>query len=403
MRCVSIQPASVDMMHRKSLHIVAVVSTLAAAIASPTAFAQTGENSPWIFNGALRENYQYLDYAPSRKGVLEFDTLLGKFAYDDGRIIGSGQINYYRLSQRQTGGIDSGEMVFLQHLWAGYRFVDKSELVVGLSAQPFGLFPYAGNSLFESIAYWAGYEDTQSVGVRYSRYDRGFETQLAIYPRDGGHGWASVTSGNSLEKESARYSNHAVNGNQESNTIVARIAYQIGRSQENKSEIGFSWLNGKIDSVINQGGRRDAVAVHYEGSYDKLGIKLQAMQYHYLLNGSPAAILIGSYGYSNELATRGKIYIANVSYALGGHLGPFAEFTLYRDYSVLRKCVAGFVDSSQIVTGVSSEAGKWRVNIDYMQGKNTPFMSPVAYSGLGAGQAASNAGKRLNINVGYYF
>ncbi len=380
-----------------------VASVFAAGVAASSAFALEEGKSPWRFNGAIRGNYQYLDYAPSRKGVLEFDTLIGKFAYDDGSAIGSGQIRYYRYSHRQTGGTDSGEMVFLQHLWLGYRFNDKSEINVGLSSQPFGLYPYAGNNLSESMAYWAGYEDTQSLGIKYSRRDGELEAQLAVYPGDGGYGWASVSSGNFLEKESARYSYHAVNGNRESNTVVARAAYGIQHGQDNKSEIGLSYLNGKIDSTINQAGSRDAVAVHYAGSFGKLGVRLQAMRYDYRLNGSPTTISIGSYGYSNKLATNGNIYIANVSYALEGHIGPFSGFTVYNDYSVLNKSAAGFVDSSQNVTGVSADAGKWRFYADYMRGKNSTFMSPIGYNGLGAGAATNNTGKRININVGYYF
>lgn len=383
--------------------LIVVSSIFLAGVAASPAFAQEDEKTSWQFNGAIRGNYQYLDYAPSRKGVFEFDTLIGKAAYDDGSIIGSGQIRYYRYSKRMTGGTDSGEMVFLQHLWMGYRFVDKSELTVGLSSQPFGLYPYAGNNLLESMAYWAGYEDTQSLGLKYSRKDGALETQLAIYPSDGGYGWASVSSGNSLERESARYSYHAVNGNQESNTAVARVAYDIRHGKDRTSEIGLSYLNGRIDSTINQGGSRDAMAVHYAGSFGKLGVRLQAMQYNYRLSGSPTTILIGSYGYSNELATKGNIYIANVSYALDGSIGALGGFTVYNDYSVLNKSAVGLVDSSQNVTGVSATAGKLRVYVDYMQGKNSTFMSPRGYTGLGTGAEANNTGKRLNINVGYYF
>lgn len=382
---------------------LAAVSLLLVGISPLAAATQQEEYSPWKFNGAIRGNYQYLDYVPSRKGVFEFDTLIGKFAYDDGSAIGSGQIRYYRYSRRQTGGTDTGEMVFLQHLWAGYRFADKSELTFGLNSQPFGLYPYAGNNLSESMAYWAGYEDTQSLGIKYARKDGKLGAQLAYYPGDGGYGWASVSAGNFLEKESARYSYHAVNGNRESNTLVARGTYEIEHGQDGKSELGLSWLNGRIDSTINQNGNRDALAAHYAGSFGKLGIRLQAMQYHYRLNGSPTTITIGSYGYSNKLASKGSIYIANFSYTLEGNIGPFSGVTLYNDYSVLRKSAAGFVDSSQNVTGVTATAGKWRVYLDYMQGRNSTFMSPIGYNGLGLGAAANNTGKRTNINVGYYF
>ena len=380
-----------------------IVCILVAGMAVFPALAQDGEASPWSFSGSIRGYYEYLDWDPGRHGVPEFDTLNSQLAYDDGSVIGSGQTYFYRFSSRVTGGTDSGEMVFLQSLWVGHRFTDKSELTVGLSSQPFGIYPYTGNNIAESIANWVGYEDTQSLGVKYARKDGALEAQLAFYPSDGGHGWASASSGNGMEKTAARYSYHAIDGNQESNTVVARVAYEIQHGKESKSEIGLSYLNGRIDSTINESGSRDAMAVHYAGAFGKAGVNLQAMQYNYRLNGSPTTILIGAYGFSGELATKGNIYIANLSYALDGSIGPFSGFTLYNDYSVLHKSATGFFDSSQNVTGISTTSGKWRVYVDYMQGKNTPFMSALAFNGLGTGQATNSTGKRTNVNVGYYF
>lgn len=374
-----------------------------ANMAVQTAFAENAEKSSLSFGGAVRAQYQYLNYNPKRNGNLEFDILRGSFSYDDGSFIGSGQIRYYRYSPRQTGGADAGEMVFLQHLWSGYRFEDKSELTVGLNSHPFGIYPYASNNFFESIAYYAGYEDTQSFGIKYSRKDGKLETQLAYYPTDGGYGWTSATPGNYLEQESARYSFHAAKGNQERNTAIARAAYHLAYGGNAQSEIGFSYLNGEIHSSINQGGNRNAAAAHYVGLFGKLGIKLQAIQYHYSLNGSPATMLIGAFGYSNSLATKGNIYMANISYALDGSIGPFRGFKIYNDYSILKKPAAGFIDSIENVTGISFGADKWLIQADFMQGRNSTYMSPVFSSGMGGGAQAINTGNRLNVNVGYYF
>ena len=121
--------------------IRAGICFLGFSLAYTSAFAEDDENvenanvavkSPWKFGGAIRGAYQYVNYNKDRKGELEFDTLRGEIGYDDGSIIGSGQLRYYHYSKRQTGG-DSGNMVLLNHLWAGYRFSDKSELIAGLN------------------------------------------------------------------------------------------------------------------------------------------------------------------------------------------------------------------------------------------------------------------------------
>jgi hypothetical protein len=391
--------------------IRAGICFLGFSLAYTSAFAEDDENvenanvavkSPWKFGGAIRGAYQYVNYNKDRKGELEFDTLRGEIGYDDGSIIGSGQLRYYHYSKRQTGG-DSGNMVLLNHLWAGYRFSDKSELIAGLNSHPFGLYPYAGNNFFESMAYYAGFEDTQSLGIKYSRKDGAFDTQLAFYPSDGGHGSTSDTKSNFLEDDSARYSFHLVNEHQEKNTGIARVTYSMEHSNEVKSEFGLSYLHGEVGSTINQSGHRDAVAAHYAGVFGKAAVRLMAMQYNYNLNGSPTTLAVGGFGFSNKLATEGEIYVANVSYNIGGSIGPFSGFTVYNEYSSLIKHESGFTDSSQNVTGLSFGAGKVWIYADYMLGKNSTYMSPVFYNGMGAGKATDNNGQRLNVSVGYYF
>jgi hypothetical protein len=69
----------------------------------------------------------------------------------------------------------------------------------------------------------------------------------------------------------------------------------------------------------------------------------------------------------------------------------------------LDKSAAGFVNSYQNVTGLSFGAGKWWIYVDYMLGKNSPYMSAVFYNGLGSGAQTHNTGQRFNISFGYYF
>ena len=382
---------------------ISIFSLVIVAITNNFAFADEEKQSLLKFNGALRGNFQYLDYNPNRQVELEFDTLRGGFTYDNETFFSSGQLRFYRYSDTVTGGTKGGEMIILQHLWGGYRFEDKSELIAGFHSHPFGITPYAGNNFFESIAYYAGLEDAQSLGLKYSRKDGDLETQVAFYPHDGGHGWANEQNGNYLEQESARYSFHAVNGNEERNTAMARITYTVQHSNDIKSVFGVSYMNGEINSTIGQNGRKDATAVHYIGTFGNVGVKLEAINYDYRLANSPQTIHVGAFGFSNNLATKGNIYMANVSYAFDFKFGIFSGFTVYNDYSVLDKRITGFNDSRENVTGVSFNASKVFVYVDYMQGKNSTYMSPQFTNGLGSGAVTNNDGTRLNINIGYYF
>jgi len=119
--------------------------------------------------------------------ALEFDTARLGFKYDDGRFLAAGRERYYHYTSRQTGASKGADMLFNEYLWAGYRFADKGELHVGQDRMPFGLLPYASNNFFESIAWYAGYEDTYAMGLHYLGKIGDLSVDAAFFPSDGRH------------------------------------------------------------------------------------------------------------------------------------------------------------------------------------------------------------------------
>jgi hypothetical protein len=369
------------------------------------------------FDGAVRFWYESLSWNDQRKGTFEYDTVRLGFKYDDGRFLAAGRERYYHYTSRETGADKGADMLFNEYLWAGWRFADKGELHLGQDRMPFGLLPYASNNFFESMAWYAGYEDTSAMGAKYTRKDGGLSTSVAFYPTDGSHllSWASDTA--VLDGlDSVRFSNHLMKsyGREERNTFVGRLAYEFPVAG-GKAEIGASVLGGRLaaTNAALSSGRRHAGALHASGEFGRFGVQLETIRYRndFAGNGSAAGawygacdndcILIGSYGFTNRMAAKGNIDIANVSYKIPGSLGPFSNFVVYNDWSRLRKSAAGYVDSYQNVTGLTFSSGGWVVVLDYAHATNEPYLSPGFGNALAAG--GGKVGRRFNATFGYYF
>ncbi|MES2259537.1 MAG: hypothetical protein V4724_13495 [Pseudomonadota bacterium] len=378
-------------------------------------FAEDEAKSPLSIGGAIRFNYVYKSWQTEYpNGFFGLDTARLDVNYDDGRQIGSAQ---YRYNKFPKGQGDYSQH-FLHHGWAGMRFDDKSTVHVGLDKIPFGLMPFASNNFYESIAFYTGFEDTYDLGVTYASQPGPFEWQLGFYPRDGGsYDGSSNTAG-----KSNRYSFNIVaddnaqgygtgQADSERNTLVGRMAWHVGADA--KQEIGVSGLTGTIRSGTGTDTRRNALAVHYKGAYGPFNVMLEALRYDYKTShgatqtygglDANSFVMLGAFGYPYPFASKGDIYVANVSYDIAGKLGPFGGFKVYNDYSILHKRVGNFKDSQQNVTGMSFSAGKWYFYTDFMLGKHQPYMSPD-FGGL-ASTPAKHDGftRRINLQAGYYF
>ncbi|WP_338759834.1 hypothetical protein [Massilia sp. METH4] len=387
----------------------------AALVASTAAQAQEEASSPLKVGGAIRFNYVHKSWQDDKpRGFFGLDTARLDVKYDDGQVIGSAQYRYNRFPTGQGGYWQH----FLHHGWAGVRFADKSELHVGVDRNPFGLSPFASNNFYESIAFYAGFEDKYDLGVTYASAPGPFQWQLGFFPRDGG----SYGGGDNTAGASNRYSYNIVpddpeqgygtgQSDRERNTLIGRAAWQFGSAA--KHEAGVSALVGDIRNGAGQDSRRRAFALHYKGTYGPVGVMLEALRYNYRTRHTATQtyggldpnsfVMMGAFGYPYPVAAKGDIYIANVSYDLPWKVGPFNGFKVYNDWSMLKKRVGGYRDSTQNVTGMSFAAGKWFFYADFMLGKHHPYMSPD-FGGL-ASTSAQHQGhtRRINLQAGYYF
>jgi len=394
-----------------------IVTSLFAASALLGTLARAAEPSagPLTVGGAIRFNYVHKSWQDAyRRGFFGLDTARLDLNYDDGRLIGSAQYRYNHFPEGQGGYWQH----FLHHGWIGMRFADKSELHVGVDSNPFGLLPFASNNFYESIAFYTGLEDKYDAGVRYVSRPGPVAWQLAFFPRDGG----SYGGGGNTAAKSNRYSYNIVPDDDEQgfgtgqrdterNTLVGRVAWQIGAGGED--EIGMSGLTGSIDNGSGASTRRHAMALHVRATHGPIKLMLEALRYRYGTAHAPrqtyggldpnSFVMLGGFGYPFPVASKGDIYIANISHELAGSMGPFSGFKVYNDYSILRKRIGGYRDSVQNVTGVSFSSGKWTFYMDFMLGKHHPYLSPDL-GGLAAASAQYGGwSRRINLQAGYYF
>jgi len=401
-----------------SAALLAAVSLGVLCVPAGPAWAGSETGSPWTLGGAIRFNYVYKSWQDDYpNGFFGLDTARLDVNYDDTTVIGSAQYRYNRFPKGQGDYWQH----FLHHGWVGMRFADKSTVHVGLDKNMFGLQPFTSNNYYESIAFYAGFEDKYDLGVTYASPPGPLEWQLGFYPRDGG----SYGGGSNTAAASNRYSYNIVadddrqgfatgQRDQERNTLISRVVVHPGG--DSRQEVGLSVLTGTIRNTTRSAGRdtrRNAVAAHYRGGRGPWNVALQALRYSYgTSHGADQTyggldpnsfVILGAFGYPYPVASRGDIHIANLSYDLPGKLGPFGGFKLYNEYSVLRKRVAHYRNSVQNVTGLSFSAGKWSFYADFMLGKHHPYLSPDA-GGLAATSPAHDGfTRRINVQAGYYF
>lgn len=392
-----------------------LAATLAAALLCGPAAAEDAAKPPLKVGGAIRFNYVYKSWQDDySSGFFGLDTARLNVDYDDGKWLGSAEYRYNRFPKGQGGYWQH----FLHHGWVGMRFADKSTLHVGLDKNPFGLLPFASNNFYESIAFYAGFEDKYDLGVTYASPPGSFEWQLGFFPRDGGsYGGGSNTAG-----ASNRYSYNIVpdddeqgfgtgQSDRERNTLIGRMAWHPGA--DGQHEIGISGLTGAIRNGAGAETRRNAVALHYAGTWGPFKAMLEALRYSYRTSHAPGQtyggldpnsfVMVGAFGYPFPLASKGDIFIANLSYDIAGSLGPFSGFKVYNDYSILHKRVGAYPHSVQNVSGLSFSSGKWFFYMDFMLGKHHPYISPD-FGGLASGATAHPGfSRRINLQAGYYF
>lgn len=385
--------------------------TFACAITLMLLVAPAAANeSGWHAGGAVRFNYQQNDYSDGYDGAgkLDFDTARINIDYRREALTGSFEYRYYKGRAVNDGRFvqsffdgSSNDSHFLHHAWLGWKFTEHDEVQLGVNKVPFGGLPFASHSYFFQLPYYVGLEDAYNLGIKYAATRGDWRAHVAFYARPGpdGHGES---------RDSARYTYNVVEtetaGNRERNTAVARLARELRHGADASTGVGMSLLAGEVpDTASDKTGRRWAAALHLEGVYGRWGVKTEWIRYRYHLESAEdEVVMMGAYDAPYEVAAKGDLLVAGLSYRLPIGRGPLDEVTFYYDYSALYKDVGGFPHSRQNVLGAAWTLGKWLVYTDLAFGKHHPFIGSDYGTALGAG-GDDEWHRRFNINIGYYF
>lgn len=339
------------------------------------------------FGGALRFQYKYQDWDTHNKRQG------GSLVYDMFRINADASYKNimlhaeYRFYAKSFGG------GMLKSGWMGYNLREKHFFKIGLFSCPFGLMPYQSNSFFFNINYYLGLEDDDDFGVGYSLTKSNWKLDAAFFKN------ADLYTGDGSEVSPDRYSYDVVGRNKESNTGVARLAFQ-----KDNYEFGLSGLFGQLYNLDEQkNGNRWSYAIHAKLNFRNLEFKTQFTQYKMNPSGEKKELIqMGAFNSTYWIATSGMTYSACLSYTLSLQRKIVDEIKFYNDFSALNKNEASFNNSYQNDIGCQITAGPVIVYADLIFGKNHAWFGND-WDCAFAGGNSNKWNTRLNINFGYYF
>ncbi|MCL1051749.1 OprO/OprP family phosphate-selective porin [Shewanella abyssi] len=350
------------------------------------------------FGGAVRVNYSYEDFDDDnadRGGDFDFDV----FRID---VSGSYEDLSYSAQYRWFE-----YMNVIQHAWIGYNFTEQQQGKVGVTQVPFGILTYASNSYFFSSNFYLGLEDDYDMGLNYTYTGDKNRLDLAFYKNDeqgGLDGYVSDRTdryaydvvGIRLAGEDAYAAPTDGYEAAELNTFNARYAHNFAFNDV-AVELGASVQAGQLEIANGTDGDNVAAAIHGVVNYDRWNVKLQMTDYKYDVDGMDVErIVVAAYHFYDSIPAEATTYIANVAYSLPVDIGPISNLTFYNDYSVVTDKSADLDDTFMNVTGMAITAGGLYTYVDFVVGKNQPFIG-----GTMVGDGDTN--KRFNINFGYYF
>lgn len=376
---------------------------LALAFSHPATAVPITDNLD--LGGALRGR---LDHDPDRDiSTFSFDTFFLTADYRSDSWIGAAKYRFYGGDYPYGYTDKVGDIAFAEYAWIGYRFTPQQQLQVGQTPIPFGLQPYFGSTFFESLGNVIGLEDTQNIGLKYLQRHDSWDIQAAYYPLTAEQGRGSSRGGRTYGTTVATADDYVSDGsdNRERDILVARVArqFEVGGW---KSEIGFSGLASTLENQdTERDGRRHVAALHLTASQGSWGMQaLAARQRMSPKNpGSDRLVSFGSFDGTFNVAAKGNLYVADLSYALSGRYGWLSDIKLYANYSRFDKDVAAFRDSQRFILGSSFSLGSLWIALEWLHGRNDPYIGGSDYTqSLGSG-GSDRWENQLYGNIGYYF
>jgi len=339
--------------------------------------------------GALRFNLLYRDDLESSVGKrgesgLDIFRLNVDGAID--RLLVSAEYRFYPF------------MDVLHHGWVGYRFADDGQLEAGITQVPFGLLPYAAHNAWFGVPYYIGMADDYDIGVKYHRQDGPWNAALAFFKGE------ELGDASNLERYSFDLVRVDDQQNEESNQFNARLAYTFGLGSSCETEVGGSMQLGEVynDRTDNRGDRW-AGAAHIDSRCGRWNFQLQGAAYDYAVENPSGidrdTVRMGAFAGSYDVASEGRVLVANVAYNLPPRWTFIDSITCYNDYSWLDKSLSGARDSHINTLGCAVGSGPLFSYFDYILARNMPYFGEGSLAAGGEDDWQS----RLNINIGYYW
>lgn len=349
------------------------------------------------FSGWLRANIQDKDYSDDDH-KLKFDAAKIAIKYDANRFFGNFE---YRCYQFDT----LCDFSTLVNANIGYKFNSDHKLTVGVQDIPFGPGRGWSTNWYGGILVNAGLEDVHNLGFNFqSNLTDSTKIDLAYFIRDAGN-----YIGNS--KDSSRYTANFVKSNNpadtslvEKNMFIARIDQQIPLNIEDiKLSLGGSYWHSQLDNKTDaETGNRKSWAFFSRAKYKDFNLTLTGGK-NKVSNKDPRHpdySVVGSFDSTYNVANNADFYTVDLNYV---YQDPNSRYSLtpYLTYSLYKKNVAAYKNSTRNVIGAQLDVKQFSVAAEYIIGKNDPFINGSANS-LTTGDDNQN-NKMLNLLLFYNF
>ncbi len=351
-----------------------------------------GENTSLALGGALRLNAAWRsedDADQDTFGNAGFDLfrLDVSASYDDWEL----DVQYRWYEYMDT----------IHHGYLAYNFSPQQRLEFGVTQVPFGLLPYASHSFWFSQGYYLGLEDDYDAGVKYRHEAAPWVFDIGFFKNEERNNSASP------DRYSFDVTRSGVQQNEEENQFNLRVARQFDLGADHALEAGVSGAWGQLyNRTTEDSGDYWRAAAHLDFDSGPWELQLQGSYYDYSPE-NPAGVddntvLMGAFADTELVAAEGALFGVNVARRMNvDTVRAIDGMICYNDYSYLKKRGRGDLPDSQMnVTGCSFGIGPIYTYVDFIAGKNAPFLG--AADALGP-SSDSDWQARFNINIGWYF
>ncbi len=356
---------------------------------------ETGEDSV-NFGGAIRTNYSYTSYdddSKNRGGDFDFDIFRINMDVNIDDVFLSGEIRFFDY------------MTAIKYAYAGYKFSDNWQALVGITPVPFGNRPYNSQNWFFSANYYLGLEDDYDLGVLFRReMSDNWQLDLGFYKNDelgGVDGFVDNRADRySYDIVGIRGANDGIYDDPTSpageyNTFLGRFVYQFDYNSMT-SKVGLSALAGGIHNGVDRAGDYHAWAAHWEAEWNNWLVQFQHTEYEYDVDNA-TRMAVGAYSFFDTIAAEAKSTTFNIAYNMSVDWGPVSGLQFYNNYGLVYDKSDNSRNTLMNITGVAVAAGGLYTYFDLVHGRNQPFVGGSAVGN------SEDTEQRFNINIGYYF